>query len=118
VDGRARLALAILDPGYPLRGDHSLCHLAITALGGTVISMIAGSVEARLRGGFMSLNSCVQQTFSGLGTSWGGYLIIDQVRQPLHNYGLIGWTAAGIAIACIGLAARLRQPPASASSVS
>jgi hypothetical protein len=64
----------------------------------------------------MSLNSCVQQTFSGLGTSFGGYLIIDQVRQPLQNYGLIGWIAAGIAIACIGLAARLRRPPASASS--
>jgi len=42
----------------------------------------------------------------------GGYLIIDQVRQPLQNYGLIGWIAAGIAIACIGLAARLRRPPA------
>src|SRR5580704_12178222 len=80
------------------------------------IAMITGSVEARHRGGFMSLNSCVQQTFSGLGTSFGGYLIIDRVHQPLQNYGLIGWIAAGIAIACIGLAARLRRPPASASS--
>jgi len=57
----------------------------------------------------------VQQTFSCLGTSLGGYLIIDQAGQPLQNYGLIGWIAAGIAIACIGLAARLRRPPASAS---
>src|ERR1700748_3099405 len=80
------------------------------------IAMITGSVEARHRGGFMSLNSCVQQTFSGLGTSFGGYLIVDHVHQPLRNYGLIGWIAAGIAIACIGLAARLRRPPASAPS--
>jgi len=65
----------------------------------------------------MSLNSCVQQTFSrASGRAFGGYLIIDQVRQPLQNYGLIGWIAAGIAIACIGLAARLRRQPASASS--
>ena len=61
----------------------------------------------------MSLNSCVQQTFSGLGTSLGGYLIIDQAHQPLRNYGLIGWIAAGIAVACIGLATRLRRPAAS-----
>jgi predicted MFS family arabinose efflux permease len=80
------------------------------------IAMITGSVEARHRGGFMSLNSCVQQTFSGLGTSLGGYLIIDRAHQPLQNYGLIGWIAAGIAIACIGLAGRLRRAPASASS--
>ena len=80
------------------------------------IAMITGSVEARHRGGFMSLNSCVQQTFSGIGTSLGGYLIIDQVHQPLRHYGLIGWIAAGIAIACIGLAFRLRRPTAMASS--
>ncbi|HEY0793057.1 MAG TPA: MFS transporter [Chthoniobacterales bacterium] len=74
------------------------------------IAMITGSAEARHRGGFMSLNSCVQQTFSGLGTSLGGYLIIDQAHQPLRNYGLIGWIAAGIAIGCIGLASPMRRP--------
>ena len=79
------------------------------------IAMITGSAEARHRGGFMSLNSCVQQTFSGLGTSLGGYLIIDQAHQPLRNYGLIGWIAAGIAIASIGLAARLRRPVAASA---
>ena len=77
------------------------------------IAMITGSVDAQHRGGFMSLNSCVQQTFSGLGTALGGYLIIDQAHQPLRNYGLIGWIAASTAIAAIALAARLRQPAAS-----
>ena len=76
------------------------------------IAMITGSAEARHRGGFMSVNSCVQQVFSGLGTSLGGWLLVDQAHQPLRNYGLIGWIAAGIAIACIGLAARLRRPAA------
>ena len=64
----------------------------------------------------MSLNSCVQQSFSGLGTILGGYLIIDQVHQPLRHYGLIGWIAAGIALACIGLASRLRRPVAGPSA--
>ena len=81
------------------------------------IAMIAGSAEARHRGGFMSLNSCVQQTFSGIGTSLGGYLIIDAAGQPLRHYGLIGGIAAALAIACIGLAARLRRPAAAPASL-
>lgn len=74
------------------------------------IAMITGSVEARHRGGFMSINSCVQSVFSGVGSSLGGYLIVDQAGQPLRNYGLIGWITAAMTIACIGLAARLRRP--------
>ena len=74
------------------------------------IAMITGSAEPKNRGGFMSLNSCVQSVFSGVGSSLGGYLIIDQANQPLRNYGLIGWIAAGITVACIPLASRLRRP--------
>ena len=80
------------------------------------IAMITGSAEARHRGGFMSINSCVQQTFSGIGTSLGGWLIIDQAGQPLRQYGLIGWIAAGIALASIALAARLRRPDVAPSA--
>ena len=76
------------------------------------IAMITGSVVARHRGGFMSLNSCVQSVFSGVGTSLGGYLIIDHPGEPLRNYGLIGWIAAGLAVGCIALATRLRRPEA------
>lgn len=79
------------------------------------IAMITGSVVAQHRGGFMSLNSCVQSVFSGIGTSLGGYLIIDRPGEPLRNYGLIGWIAATLALLCIGLATRLRRPPAGES---
>ncbi len=125
--GRLRLftIMAILSSGAVLWLTHLGTEPVLLAIGVTTvfmvtmtgrfvpaIAMITGSAEARHRGGFMSLNSCVQQTFSGLGTSLGGYLIIDQAHQPLRNYGLIGWIAAGIGIACIGLASRLRRPPA------
>ena len=123
--GRLRLfaIMAILSAGAVLWLTHLSSEPVLLAIGVTTvfmvtmtgrfvpaIAMITGSTEARYRGGFMSLNSCVQQTFSGLGTSLGGYLIIDQAHQPLRNYGLIGWIAAGIAVACIGLASRLRRP--------
>ncbi len=128
--GRMRLftIMAILSAGAVLWLTHLTTAPLLVAIGVTTvfmvtmtgrfvpaIAMITGSVDARHRGGFMSLNSCVQQTFSGLGTTIGGYLIIDQAHQPLRNYGLIGWIAAGIAIACIGLASRLRRPVASPS---
>ncbi len=126
--GRMRLftIMAILSSGAVLWLTHLTTEPLLVAVAVTsvfmvtmtgrfvpAIAMITGSVDARHRGGFMSLNSCVQQTFSGLGTSLGGYLILDQAHQPLRNYGLIGWIAAGIAIACIGLAARLRRPTVS-----
>lgn len=123
--GRLRLfvIMAVLSAGAVLWLTHLTVEPLLVAIGVTTvfmvtmsgrfvpaIAMITGSAEARHRGGFMSVNSCVQQTFSGVGTSLGGWLIIDQVHQPLRNYGLVGWIAAGIAFACIGLAARLRRP--------
>ncbi len=125
--GRLRLfaIMAVLSAGAVLWLTHLAAEPLLVAIGVTTvfmvtmsgrfvpaIAMITGSTEARHRGGFMSVNSCVQQTFSGIGTSLGGYLIIDQAHQPLRNYGLIGWIAAVIAIVCIGLAARLRRPAA------
>ena len=76
------------------------------------IAMITGSAEPRHRGGFMSINSCVQSIFSGVGTSLGGLLIVDVAHHPLRNYGLNGWISSGLALACIGLATRLRRPVA------
>ena len=79
------------------------------------IAMITGSAVPRQRGGFMSLNSCVQSVFSGVGTSLGGYLLIDHAGHPLQRYGLIGWIVAGMTVACIPLAARLRRPEGDAA---
>ena len=79
------------------------------------IAMITGSAVPRQRGGFMSLNSCVQSVFSGVGTSLGGYLLIDHAGHPLQRYGLIGWIVAGMTLACIPLAARLRRPEGDSS---
>ena len=74
------------------------------------IAMITGSADARHRGGFMSLNSCVQSLFSGLGSSLGGLLIIDRAGQPLQHYSVVGWVSAAMTLVCIGLATRLRRP--------
>ncbi len=130
--GRMKLftIMAILSSGAVLWLTHLTTAPLLVAIGVTTvfmvtmtgrfvpgIAMITGSVEARHRGGFMSLNSCVQSVFSGVGTSLGGLLIVDVAHQPLRNYGLIGWIAAGLAIGCIGLASRLRRPVAATGPV-
>ena len=130
--GRLRLftIMAILSAGAAIGMTHlgaqplavavaMTCVFMVTMSGRFVpaIAMITGSSEPRHRGGFMSLNSCVQQIFSGLGATLGGYLIIDQAGQPLRHYGLIGWIAAGLGVSCIGLAMRLRRPAAAPASL-
>ena len=123
--GRLKLftIMALLSSGAVLGLTHLTTEPLWVAIGATTvfmvtmtgrfvpaIAMITGSVGAQHRGGFMSLNSCVQSMFSGVGTAIGGLLIVDVAHQPLRNYGLIGWLAAGLAIGCIGLASRLRRP--------
>lgn len=130
--GRMRLfaIMALLSTGAVLWLTHLPAEPLLVAMGVTsvfmvtmtgrfvpAIAMITGSVDARHRGGFMSLNSCVQSVFSGVGTALGGALIVDVAHQPLRNFGLIGWIAAGLAILCIGLASRLRRPVAATEPV-
>ena len=125
--GRMKLfaVMAVLSLGAVLGLTHLTTEPLAVAIGVTTvfmvtttgrfvpaIAMITGSVEARHRGGFMSMNSCVQSVFSGVGTSLGGLLIVDVAGHPLRNYGLNGWVSAGLAVCCIGLASRLRRPVA------
>ncbi len=125
--GRLKLftIMAVLSSGAVLWLTHLSTEPLLVAIGVTcvfmvtmtgrfvpAIAMITGSVDARHRGGFMSLNSCVQSVFSGVGTALGGWLIVDAAHKPLRNFGLNGWVAAALAIGCIGLATRLRRPVA------
>ena len=73
------------------------------------LTMITGSVERRLRGGFMSANSAVQHLASGLGAYIGGRIVVQAADGPLaplqsgRDFGrcgdraqsLAGWSACG-----------------------
>ncbi len=114
----AVLWLTHLPPGPLWVAIGSVTIFMVTMSGRFVpaIAMITGSVDARHRGGFMSINACVQSAFSGIGTALGGWLIVDQAHQPLRNYALNGWIAAGLAVGCIGLATRLQRPKAESAA--
>lgn len=72
------------------------------------MAMITNSVEGRYRGGFMSLNSAVQQFASGAASLIAGAVIVEGAGGRLEHYGTVGWIGAGCVVASIALAARLK----------
>ncbi len=72
------------------------------------MAMITNSVAGRYRGGFMSLNSAIQQFASGLASLAGGAIIAEGAGHRLEHYGTVGLIGAGCVLASLALAWRLR----------
>ena len=71
------------------------------------LTMITGSVERRLRGGFMSANSAVQHLASGLGAAIGGQMLVKAADGTLQHFNRVGLFAA-VATGAQPLAGRSR----------
>ena len=72
------------------------------------LTMITGSVERRLRGGFMSANSAVQHLASGLGAAIGGQMLVKAADGTLHHFNRVGLFAAVATAVSLWLAGRVR----------
>ena len=81
----------------------------------TATSLVTESIEPQHRGGFMSITSSVQHIASGLGTTWAGLILEGGQGEPLRHFGAVGIIAAGLTIASLWLAVRLRPAASSAS---
>lgn len=81
------------------------------------MTMVTNSVEARYRGGFMSVNSAVQQASGAIANTLGGFFITREASGYLRGYGTNGVLSVAAFAIAIYLAARLRAaaPHASAS---
>ena len=75
---------------------------------GPASTLVANAVAPRFRGGFMSLNSAVQQGFSAIANLVGGMLITRDAAGQLLGYGRVGWLAIGAFFFTLVLAHRLR----------
>ena len=65
-------------------------------------AMITAAVPPQLRGGFMSLNSALQQLAVGLMGLTGGFIITnDKVTHALHNYPMLGYLGIGFTVVSI-----------------
>jgi len=76
------------------------------------LTMITGSVERRLRGGFMSANSAVQHLASGVGASIGGQILVKSTDGTLHNFNKVGLLAVTATLLSLWLAGLVRPAQA------
>ncbi|MSU45550.1 MAG: MFS transporter [Lacunisphaera sp.] len=72
------------------------------------MAMVTNAVEARYRGGFMSVNSAVQQTASGLGNVLAGVFVTTSPGGHLVGYPVLGFISVGFFGLTFFFAARLR----------
>jgi hypothetical protein len=73
------------------------------------MTMVSNAVEPRYRGGFMSVNSAIQQASSGLANLVAGLFITREAATGrLAGFPRVGWLASGVFARTVVLAWRLR----------
>ena len=76
------------------------------------MAMMTAVVEARYRGGFMSINSAVQQLSMGAASLISGRIVGENSDHALTRFYVNGIVAITCAYSCIYLARFLRAPEA------
>lgn len=105
------LCVVRLKPG-PLAGTLTLTTLFFITMSGRfapAMAMITNAVEARFRGGFMSVNAAVQQAAGGLANIVAGFMITRGVDGRLNGFPRVGWIAAAAFILTVAIASWLRS---------
>jgi predicted MFS family arabinose efflux permease len=74
------------------------------------MALLTASIEPRYRGGFLSLNSSVQQFASGLAAYASGLIMGQTATGEITHFPVIGLIAVACAVLCVYLARFLRRP--------
>jgi predicted MFS family arabinose efflux permease len=80
------------------------------------MAMMTATVESRYRGGFMSVNSSVQQFSCGLAAWITGAILGQGPNQEITRYPVAGLVSLACVLACIWLARFLRPAPGELST--
>jgi predicted MFS family arabinose efflux permease len=80
------------------------------------MAMMTATVESRYRGGFMSVNSSVQQFSCGLAAWISGGIIGQGSNHEITHYPVAGLFSLGCVLTCIWLARFLRAAPGELSA--
>lgn len=106
------LALTNL-PRVPLLAAIGTSTLLMICMSGRMVpamALMTTSIEARYRGGFMSINSSVQQFACGLAAYLSGQILGRNPKGELTHFPLIGGVSVICALSCIYLAKFLKTP--------
>jgi predicted MFS family arabinose efflux permease len=74
------------------------------------MALMTASIEPQYRGGFMSINSSVQQFACGVAAYVSGQILTQRPNGELMHFPLLGVASIICALACIYLARFLRMP--------
>ncbi len=72
------------------------------------MAMVTNAVSARYRGGFMSVNSALQQAASGLANLIAGFFVTSNAEGHLVGYPMLGYVAIAFFVLTVLCAAELR----------
>jgi predicted MFS family arabinose efflux permease len=75
------------------------------------MALMTASIEARHRGGFMSLNSSVQQLAAGAAAWVSGYILGQSADGRITHFSAIGYISVTCAMLCIYLSRFLERLP-------
>jgi len=89
-------------------GSTTLFFVGMSGRFAPAMAMMANAVEARYRGGFMSVNAAIQQIASGLGNLTAGLLVTTSATGHLVGYQNAGYLSLAAFIATMLFAWRLR----------
>lgn len=106
-------------PRVPLLAALGTSTLLMICMSGRFVpamAMMTATVESRYRGGFMSVNSSVQQFSCGLAAWISGTIIGQGPNQEITHYPIAGLVSMACVLACIGLARFIRPAPGEMTS--
>jgi predicted MFS family arabinose efflux permease len=106
-------------PRVPLLVALTVSTLLMICMSGRFVpamAMMTATVESRYRGGFMSVNSSVQQFSCGLAAWLSGRIIGQGPNQEITHYPVAGLVSLACVLLCIWLARFLRPAPGELSN--
>jgi len=106
------LALTNL-PRVPLLAAIGTSTLLMICMSGRMVpamALMTASIESRYRGGFMSINSSVQQFACGVAAYSSGQILGQNPKGELTHFPVIGGVSVCCALSCIYLARFLKTP--------
>jgi MFS transporter, DHA1 family, inner membrane transport protein len=74
----------------------------------TIQAMTSGVVTPQQRGGFMSINSSLQQLASGFAANLGGFMVYNGADGHLYNYNYVGFVSVGFLALAIFAGSRIK----------
>lgn len=95
----------------PLWAVLSISGLFFVTINGRLIptqAIVASVTMPQQRGGFMSINSSMQQLASGIAANIGGAIVVEGAHGRIENYDRVGWFSILMILTCVFLAGRVK----------